>query len=353
MPFRVNACQFALTFAQCAVEADAALASLLASPLADKLDCAVVAQEEHKDGRPHLHLALRFKTPLNVRDAKFFDFLCPGHHANVQGCRKWLDWLRYLWKTNGKKASHGIDVDSVLEASAKKKNTRSDAVYDAIAAGTPLIDVVKQHKGYALLHLPAMQRMKTFLEEEKKVSEMPTFRPFEARLILRPHGPDACIYYLRVGLPRAHNETGWWLCGPTGVGKTSHILKPIMDRCAHFELPFNNDWVGYDDRSVQLLWCDEFKGNVPIQTINRLCDATPMRLNIKQAGSSLYKTKNVPLIVASNYMIKDAWKNAGDGVVAAVARRFDFIWVADFDYELELVDVADIETDSAESDEEE
>lgn len=74
-----------------------------------------------------------------------------------------------------------------------------------------------------------------------------------------------------------------------------------------YQGPYNDDWIGFDQLVHQVIWFDEFRGQLTIQQMNAICDVHT-RLNVK--GSSIMKTKRVLVIVCSNYTIKETYKKA-------------------------------------------
>ncbi len=76
-----------------------------------------------------------------------------------------------------------------------------------------------------------------------------------------------------------------------------------------YQGPYNNDWTGFDQDYHQVIFFDEFKGQLPIQQLNELCN-TFTRLNCKFGGIS--KTRRVLVVVASNYSIDECYAKAVD-----------------------------------------
>lgn len=74
-----------------------------------------------------------------------------------------------------------------------------------------------------------------------------------------------------------------------------------------FQGPYNNDWTGFDQDLHQVIYFDEFKGQLSIQYLADLCN-TFTKLNQKFGGYS--KTKKVLVIVCSNFTLRDCYHNA-------------------------------------------
>lgn len=56
----------------------------------------VVAQEHHKDGNPHAHVAIKLARSFRTRDARFGDW--NGNHPNVVKPRNYKHWVDYCKK---------------------------------------------------------------------------------------------------------------------------------------------------------------------------------------------------------------------------------------------------------------
>lgn len=110
--------QYCLTYPHCKLDKEHA-GELLKT--LEGVQAIVVAQELHKDEDPHLHVFLKFKDRLR-RQTNMFDL--EGNHANVQGCKKVRDWIRYLTKEDKSPWTYNFDVSACLK---KRKATLSVA----------------------------------------------------------------------------------------------------------------------------------------------------------------------------------------------------------------------------------
>lgn len=74
-------------------------------------------------------------------------------------------------------------------------------------------------------------------------------------------------------------------------------------------MPTNEDFYDfYDDDLVDLVFLDEFHGNKTIQCLNSWLDGSEMVVRVK--GSQRIKRKNQPFIIASNYLLSEAYSKA-------------------------------------------
>ncbi|ALE29596.1 replication associated protein [Lake Sarah-associated circular virus-6] len=98
--FRATAKNFALTFPQCDMNKEDAFQKIMDE---HKPAYLCVAEEEHKDGSPHLHALISFSSKKNIKDPKHFDLSDneSTFHCNIQSCKSVADWKRYI-KKDGK-----------------------------------------------------------------------------------------------------------------------------------------------------------------------------------------------------------------------------------------------------------
>lgn len=93
--FRCNAKKFFLTFAQCPIKKED-LTEHYWSRFQYNLAWTVIAEEQHADGQPHLHVYIGFNKKMNFRNPNFFDV--DNHHCNIQQVRDSEAVFRYVTK---------------------------------------------------------------------------------------------------------------------------------------------------------------------------------------------------------------------------------------------------------------
>nr|WNK15257.1 MAG: C1 replication-associated protein [Grapevine red blotch virus] len=97
--FNLRSKNFFLTYPQCPVHKQFAL-DLFKSKFSKTLDYALIAEEKHQDGEPHLHALLIFKKRQAIRNPKHFDITISSHsyHPNITKPRDVTDVLNYVGK---------------------------------------------------------------------------------------------------------------------------------------------------------------------------------------------------------------------------------------------------------------
>nr|ASX95517.1 RepA/C1 protein [Prunus geminivirus A] len=97
--FNLRSKNFFLTYPQCPVIKQFAL-DFFKSKFNKTLEYALVSQEKHQDGEPHLHALLIFKKRQCVRNPKHFDITISSHsyHPNITKPRNVKDVHEYVSK---------------------------------------------------------------------------------------------------------------------------------------------------------------------------------------------------------------------------------------------------------------
>jgi len=91
--FQINSSKLCLTYPQCPIDKNTFL-SWAKEQWHPVFIC--VAEETHKDGSSHIHIALSVEQPIRTRDPRHFDF--ESYHCNVQSARRFRDWVKYVKK---------------------------------------------------------------------------------------------------------------------------------------------------------------------------------------------------------------------------------------------------------------
>lgn len=138
---------------------------------------------------------------------------------------------------------------------------------------------------------------------------------------MRYHGGIA--RYMEVTLELHRNwamEFELWY-GGSGYGKSTLAADEFPD--AYWKTP-GEWWDGYTGQSVVII--DEFKGWLPAIMINRLADATPLKVNVKGSTREFLARR---VIIISNFLPHD-WYAKEVVCLPAIKRRFTRIlhWTA-------------------------
>nr|CRI68613.1 Replication protein [Pepper huasteco yellow vein virus] len=100
--FRLNAKNYFLTYPQCSISKEEALAQLhnLSTPVKKKY--IKICKESHEDGQPHLHVLIQFEGKYQCTNNRFFDLVSSTRsahfHPNIQGAKSSSDVKTYIDK---------------------------------------------------------------------------------------------------------------------------------------------------------------------------------------------------------------------------------------------------------------
>lgn len=305
--FRLQCKSIFITFPQCETEPQIALERIKASDKTKHCK-AVIAQENHQDGNKHLHLYLEFPKSFNIRDSKYFDFIC-AKHGNLQKVKCKEAVLAYVTKEN-RWISHEIDVPGILQAwkikgekKRKRENqTKSHKIYEYLKNGSSYQDLLKNDElgSFLVLHSAKVQKIahefRMMQEKEKREQEKPKYLHFIM---------NDMEYDMLANLPFKSKQ--FWIWGPPNTGKSTFIRKLEESGLNGFQIPTNGDFARWDDSQWDFAYIDEFKGQLTIQFLNEFLQGSKMYLSGKYVIGGAMKNKNVPVFILSNYTPEEVY----------------------------------------------
>ena len=263
---------------------------LLGEHLYDTFNCeiTVVCLEHHKDGNPHLHAWLEFKTPLNTRNPHIFDY--NGCHPNIGQMldkykNKRANALNYMLKEDKNLFAIGIDIENWKYSC---KNKTAYMCEDLIKGNIQLPDLVDKNPNLLMNY----NLIKTNLAS--------------------------------YNLDKAENENifktkeNLWIQGNPGIGKTYYVKQLYPN---HYLKLQNKWWDGYNNEEVVLL--DDFSDKSLGYHIKLWADNYNVKGEIKNGTIPLNFKK---FIITSNYMPRQIWPE-DPVMVVAICRRFKFITI--------------------------
>nr|QTE03411.1 MAG: putative replication-associated protein [Phoenicopteridae CRESS-DNA-virus sp.] len=286
--FRLNAKNLFLTWPKNDVDAGEAMNKLMERFGADNISYVCISTEEHEDGTPHLHALVCLKSKCDIKSAQDLDMVT-GKHGNYQSARNVRNTLEYV-KKGGQFIEKGIcpvtNNDGIFNRAAKR-----------LKEGEPLESLAETDPGFFLQHKRKLEEYVTYLDQQKQ------------RKIDPP--PPICYktwnHSIEVGYPREFKQKQYWIYGPPNTGKTSLILDLLNCGFRGFQIPTNNDFTGWDDKSIDFAYIDEFRGQLTTTWLNEFLQGTPLKLNTKYGMAT--KKKNIPVFILSNFKPEDAFKN--------------------------------------------
>lgn len=262
--FRCQGTAFLLTYPKCTLSKEEVLQDLQNLL---QVKTYTIASELHADGSPHIHAVLQLGARLNTTNPRYFDVR--GFHPNI------------------KKLSFGRDIQKATEY-AKKDGSFISTFEEPVSKRLALAqDILTE--GRITPSLIKKNPLILFLNHSQISSWLNVCFPAN-------HLPPPRI------LPKRRHL---WCYGASNTGKSYYLNAFMLLFFQPVQGPDNNDWTAASSET-DLIFFDEFKGSVTVQTINRLCDG---RLQVNKKGGSVFLA--YPLIyVASNYHPAQVYKKA-------------------------------------------
>lgn len=279
--FCLQARDFALTYPRCD-RTPAELLSFIRMKFGEKILYAAVVQEPHKDGFPHLHAHVQFKSIFKASERTFdlADF-----HPNVQKVKDTEDWSKYLSK-NGTPESTG---SMVILTRKKQKKQHSDE--------DPQEKRKQQNELILARDLPELVNS----------GEISIYSYVQLRNAKLAYQQDS----LKVGA--ILDRQCYWIVGDPGIGKSYWVRSNFP---SVFNKPQNKWWDGYVGEKEVLL--DDLDCSVLGHYIKIWADNYSFKAEIKGSTITPCYTK---FFVTSNYFPEQLFKD--DLVMArAIERRF-------------------------------
>lgn len=267
-----------LTYPQCPLTKERVLDLLKANAQAKGFGISeyIVAEEKHKDGSPHLHAFIKYDKRIYFENSKFdlIESADKKYHGNYQIAKSWHRCEEYCAKEGQYITNINIEAAKAKKA---KMLTKEDYVKDPLT-------VLEEGKI-------------KFMQLNQFIKNQETYMTLKAA----SEKPKELI--------KAEKRCHHWYWGGSNTGKTTLLRQkmfgPDSDPTDWFQIPSNNDWKGY--RGQHNLYADEFKGQVDIQTLNKLCDGG-CKVNTK--GGTVTIVYETTVWVFSNYSIERCYHKA-------------------------------------------
>jgi len=260
---------FFLTYSQCPLSKEVVLAEVKARVKSYK--GAVVCEEKHANGDPHLHVYLSLGKELDTTNCRYFDI--GEYHANMQSCKN-ADRVRVYVQKDGNFLQDGeVDIKAKLLARLEHKKLINTSLMDG---SLKVKDYMKQNP-QDLMQFPnvikALQCYRLMCLESRETEDI----------------------------------KGYWIYGRTGCGKSHAVKKHPVWKESLFEKMCNHSdkWFdGYDGEKVLHLM-DLSPAHEPmIDDLKLWLDKWGSKAQFK---GGLLNLQHETLVVTSNYHPRDIW----------------------------------------------
>jgi len=325
--FRLRGKCLFLTYPRCTVNVVTAERTVRAKLAA--YEWSVWAREYHVDGTPHLHAIVHLRNRCDLNAPNCLDLVdgdgnpCHGNYSVARNPKEVLD---YVCK-GGVFTPFGAEMDFIRSqfATGVGKRTRMEDVFGALKRGKTLYDVVDEDPsltGTCAIH---GAKIEAFYHRylAHKASPPQILETCAAPLGSPYSHVQIATWITNNVLPKSTRTFGTkqlWIYGTTMLGKTT-LLRELSKSMRIYWTPKMEDFYdSYEDAVYDLIVIDEFKHHKSVQWMNEFVDGTYVQLRKK--GSQVLKRKNLPVIVCSNYSIRENYPHVDETAYDALARRF-------------------------------
>lgn len=297
---RLQGNNFFLTFPQCKLKKEKFMERLL-TVYKLELNWIVTAEENHKDGTPHLHVAFNTKVKSTLYYKKLDEVT--GKRGNYQAARNIMKVVDYITKDN----AYLIQPDTFKDLDALKlfmkstaKMLKSDFVATEIEKKKSIYSISKVEPGFTMMNLKKIQEYESFLKNKPGIKL--EFRGFKKTKI-----PEEQIikdwFKKNVLFKRKWTDQHLFIHGKTQMGKTTFI-RSLEEYLNIYYVPMDEEFYDFYSDEFNIIVFEEFKSQKTIQFLNRFMDGF---CTLKKKGAQIIKVKPLPCIFLSNYHLDECF----------------------------------------------
>lgn len=316
---QLQAKNWILTFPQCALKKEQAILSIKEKWKKDELSFAIVAEEKHEDGSPHLHILLSFKEKFITRDRHVFDFIA-SKHGSYETVRSLKDAIRYV-KKDGNFLTIG---DNIPSENGTQKQSKSTAVAEMLKSGATLEQVFEVEPGYFLQNKKKIQELAFWIASYQEAKRKPGLK-FPISYVGENVNTRRIVDWLNTNLssPMSFKAKQLYIYGPSNHCKTSLVMK-LSSFIPVYDIPAGEDFYDFfENDRFQLSLLDEFFRHKTIQWLNLWLQGSTLTLRTK--GSQYLKKQNIPTIILSNYSVEECYDKVDINKLITLENRLEII----------------------------
>lgn len=325
--FHLQAKRFFLTYPKCDVDKTFVLEWLVSQ---HHVHQAIVSEEKHEDGDPHLHVYLTYEKAKRISKADHFDIevAAKTHHPNIQTVKNMKDTVKYITKEDKEPAQHNIDFKSILAG----KSSKFAVIAQSVMEGKSLLQINETDPGFVLQHKRKLEEYQAWVVMKRPRTDLLPWQPVPVPAFGSEYQLATWLNANLFVASRPIKSPQLYLFSPPNCGKTT-LVTWLSRFCRVYYMPLLEDFYDfYDDDSYDLVVIDEFKGQKQIQFLNQWLDGQPCTIRVK--GGQRLKNKNLPCIILSNWSLSDVYSGAiekhGKDVIAPLLARLEIVCVNKF-----------------------
>lgn len=266
----------------------------------------------------HLHILVLFHKQFGTRNRSAFDFVC-GKHGNYQPAKHQFAVVNYLQKSDRAPLSYGEIPNPALKTGRSKgkkggsgspSESKSTTYAQALLSGSSTLqEIMIKDPGYYMLKKRWLEEFDTacrFQQANASKQSWPTEWTYSGE------SPETqrIAEWLKsnIGVTRSLRQKQLFVHGPKEYCKST-VIELLRAFFRLYEITKAEDFYDfYDDRTTDIAYMDEFKGQKQIQWLNQFLDGSWMTLRKK--GSQCIKMKNLPVIILSNFPLEQCYAGA-------------------------------------------
>jgi hypothetical protein len=245
------------------------------------LKYAMVSHELHQDGNSHLHVALGWPGPRDIRDERHFDF--EGFHPNLQSARSIKRVLDYVSKA-GDVITHGDVPAFGSNAWSDVCNTSNKSDFFAL--------IKEQHPKEFVLNYEKLEYFANKFFQPPRRNYEREFTTFNV--------PSALEQWVSSNLYGTGRRKSLFLCSPSRYGKTewARSLGPHMyfNNMCNFKDDWddNADYIIFDDMEWDYL--PNKKGFFGMQKRFSITGKYMKTITVDWGKPAIYLCNNLPVL---------------------------------------------------------
>lgn len=340
---RWNFKNFFLTYPRCPVSKEEALNQLqrLSDPVsrseANPIIFAMVAQELHQDGTPHLHVILSFSRAKNIKDPRFFDLNQTSDlnnnnsttlkfHANIQGVKKMKSSISYLRKQDKSPLIFGAapghdqntgESSSTNDSKGRKKGPSiTNEISIAVQAGEKFQALLDKYPGFVMMNKTKIDELAAYVKYSKATANVLPWKP----ILYRGDQEETrtLVTWANANLfqQRPFKQAQLYVSGPPNSRKTS-FAQFLSTRARTYYCAHDKYLDNFDESLYDLVVFDEFNSKDRDKSVMlSFLDGQVCRLLCR--FRNVAKTINLPVILLSMFSLNDQY--VGDNVTLGAMR---------------------------------
>lgn len=297
-----------------------------ADKICHNIELMFIVKELHKDGTPHFHVYIKFFQALDRSDHTLFNVpsLKSPKIVYVYNTRKVIRYMsKHLkndddWKNNS--IQHNMDAKYYIETNAYML---SELAYKLIKKQITPTQAITESPNL-LYKADSLYRNYNIYHFEKYMEE----NPGKDLIDISIGHDDFNPLKFKFNKNKKKNENPqFWICGNTNSGKT-YVTDMLEQKGYNGYMPSieEENWDGYNDKYINYIEFEEYKGEKTIRFLNRLLEGTKMPLKVK-SKDRVIKNKNIPIFIKSNYLPHEAYPNVDPNTINLLLQRIYIIYL--------------------------